>query len=138
MRTAKENNDRINEAFDSLTPEELEETRISFDIAARLHDIIDEMGINQRELATLLGKKESEISRWLKGMHHFSTRTIAMLQVKLGSKVITVSEKEQEETIVPATNTAKRAQQNDPYANVADLKIVYPVNSTQRKSNTAA
>lgn len=89
--TNEENNRIIDDFFDEITPEELEQTRISLDIAVRLHDILDEKGMTQKDLAKLIGKKESEISRWLKGMHNFTMKSIAKLQVALAESVITVS-----------------------------------------------
>lgn len=86
----KANNRIIDDFFDEITPEELEQTRISLDIAMRLHDILDEKGMTQKDLAQLIGKKESEISRWLKGMHNFTMKSIAKLQVALDAQVIKV------------------------------------------------
>ncbi|TVR36944.1 MAG: XRE family transcriptional regulator [Cryomorphaceae bacterium] len=81
-------NQRVNEAFDSLDPVELELTRISFDIAERLHDILDEKGMWQKDLAQLMGKKESEVSRWLKGMHNFTMKTVVKLEFALQKPII--------------------------------------------------
>ena len=90
----------IDDFFDQSTPEELEQTRLSLDIAMRLHEILEEKGLSQKQLAQMLGKKESEISRWLKGMHNFTTKTIAKLQIAL------------EETIVSVPKGGYRAQKN--------------------------
>lgn len=83
-------NQRVNEAFDSLDPAELEVTRISFDIAGRLHDILDEKGMSQKDLAQLMDKKESEVSRWLKGMHNFTMKTVVKLEMALQKPIIRI------------------------------------------------
>lgn len=39
-----------------------------------LADILREKKMTQREFASFMGKKESEISRWLTGSHGFTTK----------------------------------------------------------------
>ena len=48
----------------------------SMDIVDQIHFILSEKNISQRELATLLNKKESEISKWMSGTHNFTFRSI--------------------------------------------------------------
>ncbi len=43
---------------------------------------LDELGINKREFARSLGKKESQISEWLSGMHSFTLKTLAEISLK--------------------------------------------------------
>lgn len=43
---------------------------------------------SQRELAEKLGKTESEVSRWLSGLHNISLESIAKLSAALGEDVI--------------------------------------------------
>jgi len=95
----EENNRIIDDFFDEISPEELEQTRISLDIAMRLHDILDEKGMSQKDLAKLMGKKESEISRWLKGMHNFTMKSIAKLQVALGENILSVPKQKATSTL---------------------------------------
>lgn len=64
--------------------------RISMDIAAQINTILKKRNITQRELAELLGKKESEISKWLSGAHNFTTKTIANIEAALCEEIITV------------------------------------------------
>lgn len=88
--TDDESNKIINEALENITPEDMERTRMSLDIAERLHDILDEKGMTQKDLAKLMGKNESEISRWLTGMHNFTMKSIAKLHVALQAEILTV------------------------------------------------
>ena len=46
--------------------------------------------MTQRALAEKLGKKESEVSKWLTGRHNFTTKTLAHISLALGEDVITV------------------------------------------------
>ena len=50
-----------------------------------------EKNISQRELARRLGKRESEVSRWLTGRHNFTTSTIAKIETALGSPLVQIT-----------------------------------------------
>ena len=52
-------------------------------IANRVFDLMNEKGIKQRDLAKLLGKTETEVSRWLSGTHNLTIATIAKMAVVL-------------------------------------------------------
>lgn len=60
----------------------------SFDIVNRIHDILENQGKTQRDLATLMGKKESEISKWMQGTHNFTLKSLAKIESVLGEKLI--------------------------------------------------
>lgn len=62
----------------------------SFDIADRIHEIITRKGISQREFAEMLGKNESEISKWLSGTHNFTIKTITRLEVVLEEAIMVI------------------------------------------------
>jgi ribosome-binding protein aMBF1 (putative translation factor) len=64
------------------------EFELSFSIAERISDILKDKGLTQKEFASLLGKRESEVSKWLTGRHNFTIQTIARIEYVLGSKVI--------------------------------------------------
>jgi transcriptional regulator with XRE-family HTH domain len=44
-------------------------------------------------LARALGKSESEISKWLTGLHNLELRTIYKIEIALGEDVIEVKER---------------------------------------------
>lgn len=67
------------------------EIDLSFEIADRICEILKKQGKTQRELANTLGKKESEISKWLRGTHNFTTQTLARISAILGEPVIEVT-----------------------------------------------
>ena len=66
------------------------EFNLSFEIADRIDAILKEKGLSQKELAAKMGKRESEISRWLTGRHNFTTNTLADISLALGEPVICV------------------------------------------------
>ncbi len=76
-------------------PQEVREfNRLYGAIVIRVHDLLDAKGINQKTLAEKMGKKPSEISKWLSGEHNFTLRSIAKLQAELGEPIIVVPQKQ--------------------------------------------
>lgn len=80
-------------ALDRITPDPAIDKFVdtSFDLSDRIHEILEAKGISQRELAEMLGKKESQVSKWMTGTHNFTIRTLALLEVKLGVSIFQVS-----------------------------------------------
>ena len=74
----------------NVAPEVMAEVNLNVDIANRISDLLKEKGMTQRELASLLGKRESEISRWLTGTHGFTTTTLAKISAALGEPIVEV------------------------------------------------
>ncbi len=75
------------EAFEAIPADVKREFEISYLLAARLDAALKEKGITQKQFAKMLGKRESEVSRWLTGRHNFTLRTIALIETKLGRKL---------------------------------------------------
>jgi transcriptional regulator with XRE-family HTH domain len=71
----------------------------SFDIVDRIHEILVAQGKEQKDLAILLGKSESEISKWMTGTHNFTIKTLAKIESKLGEKIIQTAKEKLEEKI---------------------------------------
>lgn len=80
----------VEEAAKSITPQERAAFDLNFDISERIYQIIQEKGMTKRDLARLTGKKESEVSRWFMLGHNFTCKTIAMIQLALGEKIVEV------------------------------------------------
>ncbi len=73
-----------------LTPEERAEARLSFQISNRLDSLMHEKGLSKKQFAEAIGKRPSEITRWLSGEHNFTISTLAMLSTFFGQPIITV------------------------------------------------
>lgn len=69
---------------------------INLNIVEEIYAIMERKNITQKELAQKLGKKESEISKWLTGMHNLTLRSIARLEVALGEDLILTPSKAKE------------------------------------------
>ena len=67
------------------------EVDLSFAIVDRIDLLLKEKGMTQRKLAEALGKKEAEVSRWMRGTHNFTIRTLAKISNVLGTQIINVS-----------------------------------------------
>ena len=76
-----------------VAPEIRSEVRLNMDIANRIYDILQEKNMTQREFAALMGKCESEISRWLTGSHGFTTTSIAKISAVLNEPIVEVKHK---------------------------------------------
>lgn len=111
----KSDEDLYREAMDNVPPDSLEFADLSFAIIDRVYGIMEHTpGMNQKVLAAKLGKKESEISRWLGGMHNLTLRNIARLNVALGSKVIVVPPADAQPAFIYTPACTARA--SNPYA----------------------
>jgi transcriptional regulator with XRE-family HTH domain len=88
-------NPRLEERRKSI-PHEIDNfvTR-SFEIVDRIHEILKAKNLDQKDLALLLGKQESEISKWMSGTHNFTIRTITRIEDVLGFPIVKVLNKEQ-------------------------------------------
>ena len=82
-----------------VDPEVMQEVNLNIDIANRIYDILKAKNLSQRQFAALLGKRESEISRWLTGAHGFTTSTLAKVAAVLGEPVVEVAKSSRSEYI---------------------------------------
>jgi len=98
----------------NLDQEVRAEVRLNMDIANRIYDILQSKKMTQREFAALMGKRESEISRWLKGSHGFTTTTLAKIATVLGEPIVQVkSEPEMKYVYVEIPNFISPAEKMD-------------------------
>lgn len=64
---------------------------LSFLIVDRIHAVLEQRGLRQKDLAFMLGKKESEISKWMRGTHNFTIDTISQIEKVLGEPILQVA-----------------------------------------------
>lgn len=81
----------LRELLSDISPEERAEARLSFQISNRLDFLMKEKGLSKKQLADALGKRPSEITRWLSREHNFTISTLAMLSSFFGQSIITVA-----------------------------------------------
>lgn len=73
-----------------VRPETRESVALSFRIVDRIHDILHEKGLKQKDLALKLGKSEAEISKWMRGTHNFTIDTLVSIEVALDAPIVEV------------------------------------------------
>ena len=73
-----------------ISPEMKMQTELLVAIANRVYDILEERRMSQKEFARLMGKTETEVSRWLSGTHNLTISTICKISVALNEPIITV------------------------------------------------
>lgn len=90
------------QALKQVSQESKDFIDLSFDIVNQIHVILERQGKTQKDLAILLGKQESEVSKWMRGTHNFTAKSLSKIGTVLGEKVICtpeVAEKEIENHI---------------------------------------
>lgn len=74
-----------------ITPELSEQNDRRMGLAVKIANILHERGITNQEFAYMMGKKPSEISRWLSGTHNFTTETLWQIERTLKVQLLTSS-----------------------------------------------
>lgn len=75
----------------SETPAETRQfVRRHGELVVRIAEILQERGWSQKDLAEKMGKKPSEISKWLSGEHNLTLRSLAKLEIELGEDLIQI------------------------------------------------
>lgn len=73
-----------------VKPEVRASVALSFRIADRIHEILEEQGLKQKDLADRLGKSEAEISKWMRGTHNFTIDTLISIETVLNATILQV------------------------------------------------
>ena len=80
----------IEERRRHVNPEVRERVSLSFQIVDRIHQILVERNLRQKDLALMLGKSEAEISKWMRGTHNFTIDTVVAIEEALQAPVLQV------------------------------------------------
>ena len=83
-------NNAFKEMLSDVSAEIKAEVDLSFAIAERLESLIKEKGLSKKEFADAIGKRPSEVTKWLSGHHNFTLRTLAMLSTFFGESLVEV------------------------------------------------
>ena len=57
-------------------------------ISEQLHSILEQKGWTQKDLARKMGKHESEVSKWMTGLHNLTLQSISLMEASLESEII--------------------------------------------------
>ncbi len=80
----------MNEIRSTISPETKMQMELSVAIANRIYDILEEKGMTQKDFARLMGKTETEVSRWLSGTHNMTLATLCKISIALGENILSV------------------------------------------------
>ena len=86
----KDIRNRYREMVARVPQEMKEEINLSYAISNKIDALMQERGLSKKEFADQLGKRPSEITRWLSGQHNFTVSTLAMLSAFFGKSIISV------------------------------------------------
>ena len=77
----------MDEIRETISPEMKMQMELSVAIANRIYELLEEKGMSQKEFARLMGKTETEVSRWLSGTHNMTLATLCKISIALGGSV---------------------------------------------------
>ena len=80
----------VDEFRSTISPEMKMQMELSVAIANRIYDILEKKGLTQKDFAQMMGKTETEVSRWLSGTHNLTLATLCKISVALGEDIITI------------------------------------------------
>ena len=87
-------NKLFRECLADIPEDRMAEFELSFAIAERIVEVLKQKGMTRRDLANKLGKRESEISKWLTGRHNFTISTLSHISSALDEDIIIVPGKQ--------------------------------------------
>jgi antitoxin component HigA of HigAB toxin-antitoxin module len=83
-------NTTFNQMVSQVPPEIKQEIDFEVEISNRIDSLMKKHRLTKLEFARKLGKRPSEITKWLSGQHNFTLRTISLLTTFFGEKIIVV------------------------------------------------
>ena len=78
--------------LNDLPLEVLIHTRLSIAIARRIENLMKEKGLGKKQFAEALGRRPSEVTKWLSGEHNVTVATLSMLSAFFDKPIISVTE----------------------------------------------
>lgn len=83
-------NEKYQEQLRTVSPEIRMEMELSRSIVDRIHQILKDKNMTQRELAARIGCSEAQIIRWTHGFPNFTLSAVARISAALGEPLITI------------------------------------------------
>lgn len=86
-KARKYNSSKLQELFAEITPIEMEKTKVKMQLATHIEDFIESKGWKKSEFAEKVGKRPSEISKWLSGTQNLTTDVLTEIAYTLGVEI---------------------------------------------------
>jgi transcriptional regulator with XRE-family HTH domain len=93
----------LEELRNETSPQMSQQITKRMKLAAQIDDVLMSRGLTNQEFAYMMGKKPSEITRWLSGTHNFTTETLWEIERVLQIQLLTSS--------VPAEKVMKETEE---------------------------
>lgn len=90
-KARKVNLDFLEELRNETSPQMSQQISKRMKLAAQIDDVLISRGLTNQEFAFMMGKKPSEITRWLSGTHNFTTETLWEIERVLQIQLLTSS-----------------------------------------------
>lgn len=90
-KARKVNLDFLEELRNETSPQMSQQISKRMKLAAQIDDVLILRGLTNQEFAFMMGKKPSEITRWLSGTHNFTTETLWEIERVLQIQLLTSS-----------------------------------------------
>ena len=74
-----------------ITPEQQARTNRKMRIACIIDDAMKAKGLGKKQFADKVGRKPSEITKWLSGTHNFTIETLADIERVLEIRILNLS-----------------------------------------------
>ncbi len=87
----KKDNDSLQDLFGEIPMDVQMRTKLSVAIANRIEALMRAEGLSKKQFADALGRRPSEITKWLSGEHNFTIATLARLSAFFGEAIISVA-----------------------------------------------
>lgn len=81
-------NDQFKQMMTEVPQDVKTEVDLSFAIADEIYRLMQERGLSKKQFAEALGKKPSEVTKWLSGQHNFTIRTLSLLSSFFGKPLV--------------------------------------------------
>jgi plasmid maintenance system antidote protein VapI len=67
-----------------------QEVDLEVAISNRINDLMIQRRLSKLEFAKALGKRPSEVTKWLSGQHNFTIRTLSLLSTFFGEPLVRI------------------------------------------------
>ncbi|TAG49095.1 MAG: XRE family transcriptional regulator [Runella slithyformis] len=81
----------VDDLRQETSPQMSEQKTKRMQLAAQIDDALRQRGLTNQEFAFMMGKKPSEVTRWLSGTHNFTTETLWETERVLKIQILTSS-----------------------------------------------
>lgn len=66
------------------------QSRLQIEISQRIESLMRERGLTKKQFADAMGRRPSEVTKWLSGQHNFTIASITKLSLFFGEPIIQV------------------------------------------------